>query len=217
MMTDDLHSLREDYRKHRLARADLAPDPLEQFKKWFEQARSAGLKEPNAMVLSTVDTDGQPFTRTVLLKDLDADGMVFYTNFESRKARQIGANPRVSCLFLWLELERQVSINGTATRIPTAAALRYFLSRPLASRLGAWSSQQSSVIRSRSLLEAKFEEMKRKFAHGEVPLPSFWGGFRIKPHSYEFWQGRQSRLHDRFLYTLADPNSRQWQIERLQP
>lgn len=213
-MSLDVTHLREEYRRKALDREHLQPDPLDQFKQWFAEAQSAGLKEPNAMVLATVDAAGQPWTRTVLLKKLDARGLVFFTNFESRKAAHMAANARVSACFLWLDLERQVSVNGVAERISTAESLAYFVSRPLGSRLGAWSSRQSSVIRSRSLLEAKLEEMKRKFADGEVPLPSFWGGYRIQPSSWEFWQGRQSRLHDRFLYSK---NNDSWEIERLQP
>jgi len=215
-MTDTINiaSLREDYRKAALGRDDLDADPLAQFETWFAEAHRVELKEPNAMVLATCDGQGRPFTRTVLLKKLDKRGLVFFTNFESRKAAHMETNPHVSVLFLWLELERQVSINGRVERISTAESLRYFASRPLASRLGAWSSRQSSVIRSRSLLEGKLEEMKRKFADGKVPLPSFWGGYRILPGSFEFWQGRRSRLHDRFLYSKKDDT---WEIERLQP
>lgn len=210
----DVTHLREEYRREILSQETLNDDPLEQFKLWFEQARESEIKEPNAMVLSTVDPDGQPWTRTVLLKKIDDRGLIFFTNFESRKARHIDSNARVSLHFLWLGLERQISINGKAEKIPTAESLAYFVSRPLGSRLGAWTSQQSSVIKSRSLLEAKLEEMKRKFANGKIPLPSFWGGYRVVPESYEFWQGRQNRLHDRFLYNKVGEN---WGIERLQP
>jgi pyridoxamine 5'-phosphate oxidase len=210
----DISHLREEYRREALNRETLKTDPMDQFKAWFGQAQAAQLREPNAMILATVDADGQPFNRTVLLKKLDERGLVFFTNFESRKARQMAENPRVSVLFLWLELERQVSINGTAERISAAESLAYFATRPLGSRLGAWTSQQSTVIKSRSLLEAKLEEMKRKFADGKIPLPSFWGGYRISPQSYEFWQGRQNRLHDRFLYSKSGES---WEIERLQP
>jgi pyridoxamine 5'-phosphate oxidase len=210
----DIADLREEYRREALDREHLRDDPLDQFKAWFDQARAARIKEPNAMALASVDPDGQPFTRTVLLKKLDARGLVFFTNFESRKARQLDGNPRASALFLWLDLERQISVNGTAERIPAAESLAYFITRPVGSRLGAWSSQQSSVIKSRSLLEAKLAEMKRKFADGKVPLPSFWGGYRIIPHSWEFWQGRQNRLHDRFLYSKSGDS---WRVERLQP
>jgi pyridoxamine 5'-phosphate oxidase len=210
----DISHLREEYRREALNRDTLSPDPMDQFKAWFAQAQAAQLREPNAMILATVDAHGQPYNRTVLLKKLDERGLVFFTNFESRKARHLSENPRVSVLFLWLELERQVSINGTAQRISAAESLSYFATRPLGSRLGAWTSQQSTVIKSRSLLEAKLEEMKRKFADGKIPLPSFWGGYRISPQSYEFWQGRQNRLHDRFLYSKSGDN---WELERLQP
>ena len=210
----DITDLREDYRRAALDRDTLDPDPLGQFKTWFAQAQDSQLQEPNAMVLASVDPEGQPWTRTVLLKKLDGRGFVFFTNFESRKARQFADNPRASILFLWLGLERQVSINGTVERISTAESLAYFITRPIGSRLGAWTSQQSSIIKSRSLLEAKLQEMKRKFSGGEVPLPSFWGGYRLIPSRYEFWQGRQNRLHDRFEYLKGDDG---WEIERLQP
>lgn len=211
----DISELREDYRREALNKDTLHTDPMEQFKAWFNQARKAGLKEPNSMILATVDPGGQPWTRTVLLKKIDSRGLVFFTNFESRKASHIAANAKVSVLFLWLDLERQVSINGTAEKISTTESMAYFVSRPLGSRLGAWSSRQSSVITSRSLLEAKLEEMKRKFSDGKVPLPSFWGGYRILPQSFEFWQGRRSRLHDRFLYSKSAETL--WQLDRIQP
>ena len=210
----DISHLREEYRKEALNRNTLHAEPMEQFQFWFQQAQTARLKEPNAMVLATVDAGGQPFTRTVLLKKMDERGLVFFTNFESRKATHIAANAKVSVCFLWLDLERQISVNGTAERIPVAEAVAYFVTRPLGSRLGAWTSQQSSVIKSRSLLEAKLAEMKQRFADGKVPIPSFWGGYRIVPASWEFWQGRQSRLHDRFLYSKTADG---WRIERLQP
>lgn len=210
----NISDLRKDYRREALSRKLLQPDPLDQFKAWFEQARKAEIPEPNAMILATVGKDNRPSTRTVLLKQLDPRGLVFFTNFQSRKAKQIEENPFVSAQFLWLELERQVAITGKAEKISTAESLAYFVTRPIGSRIGAWTSNQSSVIRSRSLLEAKLSEMKRKFADGEVPLPSFWGGFRIVPETWEFWQGRQSRLHDRFLYSQVEGN---WQTERLQP
>ena len=210
----DITHLREEYRREALDRNHLREDPMEQFRFWFGQARETEVREPNAMVLATVDADGQPFTRTVLLKKLDDRGLVFFTNFESRKARHMAANAKVSACFLWLPLERQVMVNGVAERVPTAESLAYFLTRPVGSRLGAWTSRQSSVIKSRALLEAKLEEMKRKFADGKIPLPSFWGGYRIVPHSWEFWQGRQDRLHDRFQYSKTATG---WGIERLQP
>jgi len=166
------------------------------------------------MVLSTCGADMQPSSRVVLLKSYDARGFVFYTNYESAKARQIAQNDKVSLLFPWFVIERQVVIRGTARRVSTAESLRYFLTRPLGSRLGAWTSPQSSVITSRSILDAKWEQMKRKFADGDVPLPSFWGGYRVEPHEIEFWQGRRSRLHDRYLFT---PQGDSWKHERLAP
>lgn len=194
----------------------LDDNPLRQFEKWIAQAQKAEILEPNAMTLATVDAQGQPFTRTVLLKKTDERGLVFFTNFESRKAAHLEVNPKVSLLFTWLPLQRQVSINGTAERISTAESLAYFVSRPFSNRLGAWASRQSQVITSRSLLEAKLQEMKDKFRDGEVPLPSFWGGYRVTPALWEFWQGRPSRLHDRFVYSPAGPAG-SWKVERLSP
>ena len=210
----DITHLREDYRREALNRETLHTDPLDQFRFWFQQAQDAELKEPNAMILATVNEENRPFTRTVLLKKLDDRGLILFTNYESRKARHIATNENVSATFLWLDLERQVTLTGKAEKISTADSLAYFITRPLGSRLGAWSSQQSSIIKSRSLLEGKLHEMKQKFADGKIPLPSFWGGYRIVPDSWEFWQGRQNRLHDRFLYTKTDDG---WSAERLQP
>jgi pyridoxamine 5'-phosphate oxidase len=193
---------------------ELNPDPIVQFELWYQQTIDARLPEPNAMSLATVDSDGQPSLRTVLLKLYDAQGFVFFTNYHSRKARQIDANDRVALLFPWVALARQVKILGRAARIPTAESLKYFTTRPRGSQIGAWSSPQSQVITSRSLLEQKVEEIKRKFADGDVPLPDFWGGYRVVPDSIEFWQGRDSRLHDRFRYTRDNGS---WRIERLAP
>lgn len=215
-MTTDLSQLRADYTRSGLTREELAEDPFAQFKLWFDQACDAGLPEPNAMTLATCGADHRPSSRIVLLKGFDPRGFVFYTNFESVKARQLAENPEAALTFLWLGLERQVNISGRAERVPSSESLRYFLSRPKGSQVGAWVSQQSSVITSRKLLEMKFEEMKRKFSGGEIPLPSFWGGFRIVPRSIEFWQGRSNRLHDRFLYR-RDPIGAPWIIERLSP
>ena len=198
-----------------LSRSSLDPDPIRLFEQWYTAAIETALPEPNAMTLCTVDEDGQPYVRTVLLKLFDHEGFVFFTNFESRKARQIDRNPQVAALFPWVALARQVQITGRAERIPTAESLRYFATRPRGSQIGAWSSPQSQVITSRSLLEAKVAEMKQRFAHGEIPLPDFWGGYRIVPSRIEFWQGRESRLHDRFLYTREGDGS--WRIERLAP
>ena len=200
--------------EHGLDLPELDPDPIAQFEHWYQLAIDAKLPEPNAMSLATVEGDGQPSLRTVLLKLYDADGFVFFTNYHSRKAREIDANDRVALLFPWVALARQVTILGHAARIPTAESLKYFATRPRGSQIGAWSSPQSQVITSRSLLEQKVDEIKRKFADGEVPLPDFWGGYRVIPDSIEFWQGRASRLHDRFRYTRDDDH---WRIERLAP
>ena len=186
---------------------------MAQFRRWFTQAVDAGIVEPNAMVLGT--TDGKrPSARSVLLKAYDERGFVFFTNYDSRKARDMAVNSSVSLLFPWYPLERQVGILGTAERISAAESLAYFLSRPHGSRLGAWVSQQSAVIGSRQFLEMKLDEIKRKFADGEVPLPSFWGGFRVVPSEIEFWQGRENRLHDRFRYTRSGGA---WTVDRLAP
>jgi pyridoxamine 5'-phosphate oxidase len=212
---ENLARMRHEYSLAKLDADDLRADPFEQFDLWFGQAREAGLLEPNAMTLATVGDDLGPTTRTVLLKAFDRRGFVFFTNLESRKARQIAVNPIVSLLFAWLPLQRQVSINGKAERTSTAEALAYFLKRPFGSQLAAWASPQSQVITGRAVLEMKWEEMKRRFRAGEVPLPSFWGGFRVIPREIEFWQGRENRLHDRFRYTRGDNDS--WQLERLAP
>ncbi|HSO84356.1 pyridoxamine 5'-phosphate oxidase [Thiocapsa sp.] len=198
-----------------LSRSSLDPDPIRLFEQWYTAAIETALPEPNAMSLCTVEEGGQPYVRTVLLKLFDREGFVFFTNFESRKARQIDRNPQVAALFPWVALARQVQITGRAERIPTAESLRYFATRPRGSQIGAWSSPQSQVITSRSLLEAKVAEMRQRFAHGEIPLPDFWGGYRIVPSRIEFWQGRESRLHDRFLYSREGDGS--WRIERLAP
>jgi pyridoxamine 5'-phosphate oxidase len=209
----DVAALRRNYTRAGLRRGDLAAQPIDQFRQWFNEAVAAEIFEPNAMVLST--TNGhRPSSRTVLLKAFDSRGFVFFTNYESRKARDIAADAHVSLLFPWYVLERQLTIMGRAEKISTAESLAYFASRPFGSRLGAWVSQQSSVISSRKLLEMKWDEMRHKFGRGEIPLPDFWGGFRVVPSEVEFWQGRENRLHDRFRYTLRDDD---WLIERLSP
>lgn len=198
-----------------LDREDLADDPVEQFEDWFRYACETVPMDPNAVSISTVDAEGRPSSRTVLLKYFDDRGFVFFTNYESKKARQIDANPHVALLFFWSDAARQVKIRGKAERIPTSETLKYFLSRPRGSQIGAWVSAQSSVVSSRSLLESKFQEMKQKFSNKEIPLPSFWGGYRVVPDVIEFWQGRRNRLHDRFQYTRQEDGS--WKIERLAP
>ncbi len=198
-----------------LDREDLADDPIEQFEDWFGYACESVPMDPNAVSISTVDSQGRPSSRTVLLKYFDENGFVFFTNYESRKAHQIDSNPWVSMLFFWSDAARQVKIRGKAERIPTAESLKYFMSRPRGSQIGAWVSAQSSVISSRSLLESKFQEIKKKFKQKEIPLPDFWGGYRVVPEEIEFWQGRRNRLHDRFQYSRQHDGS--WTIERLAP
>ena len=207
--------MRRQYASRSLDLADLHADPFSQFDLWMREAIETELLEPNAMALATVSATGAPSVRTVLLKGFDARGLVFYTNYTSAKARDLAANTQVACLFQWLPLERQVSVRGRAEKISTAESLKYFLSRPHESQIGAWASQQSQVSTTRALLEEKFAEMKNKFQAGQVPLPEFWGGYRIVPQTFEFWQGRPSRLHDRFVYRQEAAQS--WQINRLMP
>jgi len=211
----DIENLRREYTGDGLRRKDLAGHPVDQFAHWFTQAQQAELLDPNAMVVATVGSDGQPAARNVLLKGYDKNGFLFYTNLESRKANQIQQNNKVALLFTWLPLNRQIKVEGSAEKLSAAESLKYFLSRPKESQWAAWASKQSHKISSRQLLEEKFFEMKEKFSKGEVPLPSFWGGYRVRPHKIEFWQGRENRLHDRFVYSLE--KDQQWTIERLAP
>ncbi len=211
----DVSSLRRSATGLTLDGAGLDQDPIKQFESWFRQSCDTDTLEPNAMTLTTVDKSHRPSCRTVLLKYFDEKGFVFFTNQRSNKALQIAGNANVALLFFWPIPGRQISIRGTALQISTQETLRYFITRPRGSQIGSWVSAQSSVISSRSILEAKFEEMKRKFANKEVPLPSFWGGYRVIPQEIEFWQGRQDRLHDRFLYTAAGDGV--WTVERLAP
>ncbi len=210
----DIASLRHASIGLKLHRSDLCADPVELFEAWLGVACEAIKLDPNAMSIATVDPDNRPTTRTVLLKYFDARGFVFFTNLSSNKAKQIEHNDQVSLLFFWRELGRQVSIRGTAKRVPNAETLKYFMTRPRGSQIGAWVSAQSSIIKSRSILEAKFEEIKQKFHDRDVSLPEFWGGYRVVPHEFEFWQGRSNRLHDRFRYRH---DADDWHIERLAP
>jgi pyridoxamine 5'-phosphate oxidase len=211
----DLADLRREYRNRPLRRADLNTDPIVQFDQWFQEALNIEAMDANAMSLATVSAESQPSLRTVLLKYYDAEGLVFYTNLGSRKAGEIADNSNVALLFYWHELHRQVKVCGTAKMISAAENIRYFARRPRDSQLGAWVSRQSHTISSRAILENKFAEMKEKFSRGEVPLPSFWGGYRVTPDSLEFWQGRENRLHDRFMFT-RQPEA-DWSLQRLAP
>lgn len=211
----DLSELRQSYTKSSFTEADLLDCPFEQFKNWFAQAQEAQLDEPNAMCLASAASDGQPSTRIVLLKGFSEKGLVFYTNYESRKAAELDTNPKAAANFLWLPLQRQVNVTGRVERVSKAESLKYFLSRPLGSQLGAWTSPQSKVITSRQILETKLEQMKRKFSEGKVPLPDDWGGYRLIPEAFEFWQGRPNRLHDRFSFTRDEAGA--WNAKRLAP
>ncbi|MDO4642728.1 MAG: pyridoxamine 5'-phosphate oxidase [Cardiobacteriaceae bacterium] len=211
----DIGNIRKEFDAHApLEREALHDDPIIQFERWFSEALASGIAEPNGFVLATVSADGQPSQRAVLLKYFDHDGFVFYTNYDSRKAKEIQNNHRVSMLFPWFPLQRQIKIEGITEKVSREQTLKYFLSRPKDSQIGAWTSAQSQVISSRQLLMQQWARMKAKFADGEVPLPDFWGGYRIRPQAIEFWQGQPSRLHDRFLYRRQASS---WTIERLAP
>ena len=210
-----LADLRKDYTLAGLAEKDLARDPFRQFEKWFQEAEAAKLAEPNAMTLATASPDGRPSARTVLLKGLDGRGFVFYSNYESRKGRELALNARVALVFPWIALERQVLIEGTVTKVAHEESAAYFHSRPRASQLGAWVAQQSSVIPGRATLEEAMKALEKKHAGAEIPLPPNWGGYRVAPETIEFWQGRRSRLHDRLRYRRDQEGG--WLVERLSP
>ncbi|NBB54151.1 pyridoxamine 5'-phosphate oxidase [Pantoea vagans] len=215
--SETLHTiahLRREYTRGGLRRKDLPDDPITLFEQWLSQACEAKLPDPTAMTVATVDEQGQPWQRIVLLKHFDAQGMVFYTNLGSRKALQLAHNPRISLHFPWHYLERQVMVLGEVEKLSPLEVLKYFHSRPRDSQIGAWVSKQSSRISARGILEGKFLELKQKFQQGDVPLPSFWGGYRVKFHTVEFWQGGEHRLHDRFIYQRDHDG---WKIDRLAP
>jgi len=206
---------RREYTAGGLTREMLNACPVKQFEHWLEQSVKAGMEDPTAMVLATVDAQGMPFQRIVLLKGLSHGGFVFYTNHGSAKAEQIAGEPRVSLLFPWNELDRQVIIGGRAEKMSLAESASYFITRPRESQIAAWASRQSRPISTRALLENQVEKLKAKFGKGEIPVPDFWGGYRVMPERIEFWQGGEHRLHDRFLYTLQPTGG--WHIEQLQP
>ncbi|WP_189233898.1 pyridoxamine 5'-phosphate oxidase [Streptomyces flaveolus] len=213
----DLPSMRKQYRADGLAESELAATPLEQFARWFKQAATeGGLFEPNAMVVSTADAEGRPSSRTVLLKHFDEQGFVFYTNYDSRKARELGENPHVSLLFPWHPMARQVIVTGVARRTGRDETAAYFRTRPHGSQLGAWASVQSAVVPGRNALDSAYAELAARYPEGErVPVPPHWGGFRVAPRAVEFWQGRENRLHDRLRYVAQADGS--WRVERLAP
>ncbi|NJL60982.1 MAG: pyridoxamine 5'-phosphate oxidase [Methylacidiphilales bacterium] len=207
--------LRKDYTLKGMQETDIDPNPFVQFQQWFEQARAAQLTEPNAMTLATTTTDGKPSARIVLLKNFDTRGFVFYTNYKSQKGQELAENPQASLVFWWAELERQVRICGGVEKVSENESDEYFYSRPLNSRLGAWTSNQSEIIGDRNVLEQRFQELQNQYIDGNVPRPQYWGGLRVIPTEIEFWQGRPSRLHDRLRYTRLENGS--WKIERLSP
>jgi pyridoxamine 5'-phosphate oxidase len=207
--------MRKEYTWGGLSEEDVLTDPIRQFEKWFQQALAANLPEPNAMTLATATADGQPSARVVLLKAFDASGFTFFTNYESRKGREIGDNPCAALLFFWPELQRQVRVEGTVERMSEADSDAYFRSRPLGSRLSAWASRQSEVIPNREVLEDRVRATMERFPDGETPRPPNWGGYRLHPLSIEFWQGRPDRLHDRLRYRRTESN--EWHLERLSP
>ncbi len=210
----DLQSLRKEYTRAGLREADLAADPTVQFRRWFDEALAAGLHEPNAMTVATAGRDGRPSARVVLLKGFDERGFVFYTNQEGRKGREIAENPYCALLFYWGELERQVRIEGRASPVPGEESDAYYESRPRGSRLGAWASAQSHEVADRGALEERLRSLEAEYEGREVPRPPFWGGYRVEPEAFEFWQGRENRLHDRLVYRRAHEG---WGVVRLQP
>ena len=211
---DAVVAAREEYTRGGLVESDLLPDPIAMFRRWYDDAHAAGLHEPNAMVVATVSADFAPAARLVLLKGVSEEGFVFYTNTGSRKGTELAGNPRIALLFPWHPLERQVRVDGTATLLPRADVDAYFAVRPRGSQLGAWASHQSSVVSGREELLAAYDDAERRYADGEVPTPTEWGGYLVHPESVEFWQGRPGRMHDRLVYRRTADG---WRTERLAP
>lgn len=214
MIIPELHNIREEYIKAKLDEDSVDLNPIQQFINWMNEALLSKVIEPSAMTVATVSPTGQPSARTVLLKDIDEKGFIFFTNYNSHKGKDLSGNPQISLLFFWPELERQVRIEGKVKKIPVQDSMDYFHSRPFGSQIGAIASSQSEVIESREILNNKIEKLEKEFEDKQVPMPEHWGGYLVKPHRIEFWQGRASRLHDRLIYT-ATKNG--WQIERLAP
>jgi len=210
-----LADLRKEYSLTGLTERELARDPFRQFEKWFQEAEAAKLAEPNAMILATADREGRPSARTVLLKGIDGRGFVFYTNYEGRKGRELAVNPRATLLFPWHPLERQVIVEGPIAKVAREESEAYFHTRPRASQLAAWASQQSAIISGRTVLEEAMKAVERKYEGAAVPLPPNWGGYRLAPERVEFWQGRRSRLHDRLVFGRL--GGADWTVERLSP
>ena len=214
-MNRDIADMRQNYSRAFLEEKDVAQNPIDQFKKWFDEAKGSDVVEPNAMTIATVNANGIPSARIVLLKDIDKEGFIFYTNYDSAKASDISENPNVSLVFLWKELERQVRISGVAEKISSERSLNYFQKRPKGSQIGAWTSPQSQIIYDRSILDKRKAEIEEQYKDvDQLPLPEFWGGYIVRPSKIEFWQGRPNRLHDRLRYVLNDGL---WGIDRLAP
>lgn len=211
---DSVEALRREYSREKLVQARMHADPMEQFKIWFDQATAAELIEPNAMTLATADLSGQPSARIVLLKGFDRAGFQFYTNYGSRKGKELEENPRAAICLFWERLERQVRAEGTVEKLSREQSETYFHLRPRLSQIGAWASEQSSVVESRDLLEERFREYQERFSEGEIPLPDHWGGYLLVPSAIEFWQGREGRMHDRIRYRREGET---WEISRLSP
>ena len=214
-MSQSLAELRQEYARGALNQADVDPDPLQQFQRWLGEAIAAQLPEPNAMMLATADRTGRPYARAVLLKACDADGFVFYTNYRSDKGQQLAASPHAALLCLWLELERQVRVEGTVSKISPAESEAYFRTRPRESRLGSLASRQSQVVASRRILDERFQALDAQYPDDNIPMPHHWGGYRVRPEMLEFWQGRHGRMHDRLRYRRLAAGG--WLLERLEP
>ncbi|MBK8752202.1 MAG: pyridoxamine 5'-phosphate oxidase [Candidatus Competibacteraceae bacterium] len=214
-MSNAIADLRQEYAMGALNEAEVHPDPLQQFQRWFGEAIAAQLPEPNAMTLATADRTGRPYARVVLLKECDADGFIFFTNYRSDKGRQLAENPHAALVFLWLELQRQIRIEGTVSPIASAESEAYFRSRPRESRLGALASRQSQIVANRQILDQRFQQLEAQYPDDNIPMPHHWGGYRVQPEMLEFWQGRHGRMHDRLRYRrLAEGH---WLLERLEP